>query len=373
MSQASGPIPQRNVYARNRFTIGIESSEPADIAWLDENLQPAFGRDPATNPEHRLSSVVDAARYRRLLDRGPAPQRAPVACFGFDGHGGTCTLWSGPERLLRDDELDVFYLLHDDHHVEVLAAAARPSTRIALLRVVRECATHHLAAGGQLQFHAAALERDGQGIMIVGPTRAGKTSLLIHALGGVGSAFIANDRAVVEHLGQGAWRLSGMPTVVSIRPGTLGLLARPGLAAAGRWRARMTLAEALAAVPSGSPEPCAEGLSISPRQFCHAIAARPMQASPLQAIVFPRVDEELEGLCMKFLAPGIAAERLRTHLLHPADTVFRAAAPAGGIGAQPEAITKSVPAFECIIGRHAFSIDWPAEALGPPAGTNVPA
>lgn len=346
--------------SRAGFTIRIETADRADCDWLEENLTPGFCA-LSTEPAARLvTKVVDPARYRALLDRGPASPLTQITCFGFDGHGGACTVWNAAPTSLYDDELDVFYQLDGEgRRLEVVAPTARPSTRIALLRLVREYATHHLAAEGAVQFHAAALGHDGRGMLIVGPKRAGKTSLLIYGLGEPGSTFIANDRAVVSRDARDGWRLGGMPTVISIRPGTVELLHRPGFLAASRWSARMTLTEALGTPADGPPASAYRQLSISPRQFCHAVDAGRVESAPLRAIVFPRVDTRRDGLQFSRLSAAGMGERLRPHLLDPADTVFRSDLAGAWSTAESAEVLAGlqavIPAFECVLGQQAFS------------------
>jgi hypothetical protein len=342
------------------LTIRVETSDPSDLEWLEENLTPSFCVAVAEPPLRIVTKIVDPVRHRALLERGPASPVQQVTCFGFDGHGGACTRWSATPTTLYDDELCVFYKLNEaGSRVEVIAPSSRPSTRIALLRLVREFATHHLASQGAVQIHAAALEHNGRGMLIVGPKRAGKTSLLIHSLREAGSLFIANDRAVVSGDSQVGWRLGGMPTVISIRPGTVKLLHRPGFLAASRWSARMTLAESLRTPADGQPASAPRQLSISPRQFCHAVDAGRVESAPLRAIVFPRIDTGREGLHFSRLSAAGMGERLRPHLLHPADTVFRSdLAGARSTAASAEVLAglqAVLPAFECVLGQQAFS------------------
>jgi hypothetical protein len=342
------------------LTIRVETADPSDLEWLEENLTPSFCAAVAESPLRIVTKTVDPGRHRALLERGPASPVQQVTCFGFDGHGGACTRWSAAPTTLYDDELGVFYELNEEgSRVEVVAPSARPSTRIALLRLVREFAAHHLAAQGVVQIHAAALEHNGRGILIVGPKRAGKTSLLIHSLREAGSLFIANDRAVVSGDSQVGWRLGGMPTLISIRPGTVKLLHRPGFLAASRWSARMTLTEALGTPADGPPASASRQLSISPRQFCHAVDAGRVESAPLRAIVFPRVDTGRDGLQFSRLSAAGMGERLRPHLLDPADTVFRSdLAGARSTAASAEVLAglqAVIPAFECVLGQQAFS------------------
>ena len=114
-----------------------------------------------------------------------------------------------------------------------------------------EIATDQLMMLGWLPFHAAAFADKGRGVLIVGPRRAGKTSLLLHALAAPSSHPISNDRAVISPSRDGQLRLEGLATVVRIRVGTADLLGRQDLAKARDWRARHSLAEVECCQPFG--------------------------------------------------------------------------------------------------------------------------
>ena len=117
------------ILSREGFTVGIESPEVADLAWLEENLVPGFQVDTGVPPSRLLTKNVDPRLHRTLLDLGPASPEEHVRCFSFDGHGGECTRWNATAATLYDAELDVFYRLNEDgSRVEVVTASSRPST-----------------------------------------------------------------------------------------------------------------------------------------------------------------------------------------------------------------------------------------------------
>jgi len=58
-----------------------------------------------------------------------------------------------------------------------------------------------------------------RGVILAGPKKSGKTTLLMHLLSGGGADYVANDRVAV------AWRdgvpvLRGMPTIITLREAT---------------------------------------------------------------------------------------------------------------------------------------------------------
>src|SRR5262245_14312427 len=65
----------------------------------------------------------------------------------------------------------------DGSDIEIVAEPECPSIRMMLMRVVRELATNHLLARGALLLHAAAFVLDENGVLILGPSDSGKTTL----------------------------------------------------------------------------------------------------------------------------------------------------------------------------------------------------
>ena len=72
-----------------------------------------------------------------------------------------------------------------------------PTARVALMRVVREYAMLYATQAGWLILHAAAVCVGGDAFVIAGPKRAGKTTLLLHALRNEQGAYVSNDRVAL--------------------------------------------------------------------------------------------------------------------------------------------------------------------------------
>jgi hypothetical protein len=102
--------------------------------------------------------------------------------------------------VVFDEELGAFYRRSqgDPAVVEIVAARDRAETRLALLRVVREYAMLYAARAGWLILHAAAVDFGDYGLVIAGPKRAGKTTLLLHALRNERGRYVSNDRVALS-------------------------------------------------------------------------------------------------------------------------------------------------------------------------------
>jgi hypothetical protein len=350
--------------------IGVEVTCPsADLAWLEEFLSPAFcARASGGDVHYGVEAVVDEGRFDAYLAARPAGPLPEAAAFVLDQRVLTTVSWRDPSTgrtAFFDPAHRVVYLTHaDTPGVTIVARTGGRLFRGALMRVVREVAMTRAWTPGSLVLHASAFATARGAVIVAGPKRAGKTSLLLYALHG-GAAFISNDRVVLVSGGE-SFVAHGMPSITSLRHSTLALF--PRLAAAldeRRYRAHLTIAEAEA---SAAP-PDGDG-AISPSQLCRAMDARMDAAVPAAAVLLPRVDLSRLGLEILPLDPSAARDRF--------DDVLFASANRGGTSdvfgiAGGERVVdvssaralwgravNTVPVFECVIGRGAF--DEPAAA-----------
>jgi hypothetical protein len=103
------------------------------------------------------------------------------------------------------------------HHVDTKGTPFR-----ALTRVARELVRQNLLSVPSVPLHAAAVSDAEQGVLLVGASGAGKTTL---ALGLVcrGWSFLSNERSYIHRDG-GGFTLNGFPAVVRVGVGTARML-----------------------------------------------------------------------------------------------------------------------------------------------------
>ena len=345
------------------FRVRVRGPARAELAWLAEFLAPWFvtARGRGGDAVVTLGRRAGGLEARPTAWPGPRPT-ASLDVFMLDSRVVRHPVWRerGAERLVRDEELGVLYRISRRHpHVRVLAGADRVAARVALMRVVRELAMLHAQRTGRLLLHAAALAVDGRGILLVGPKLAGKTTQLLHLLRAPGAGLVANDRVAVD-LGGAAPHVTGLPSIVALRPGTLALF--PGLAEriATRghafWR---TLAEARPASPP------AASADLTPAQLCEVLGVRAIAGAPLGALLFPRRAATARGVEVERLPPAAVAARLRAGLFGGAAAGRASAAfggraagavrPAGALAADCAALAARVPGFACRLGEDAYA------------------
>lgn len=255
----------------------VVEASAADLGWLSEFLHPAYQAREEAAPRRNAPRVVleeaegleapgvsDPGRVAFVMDSGPL--RLPEA----RKRAGTWHVGAMPGVHLRVDAEGLQASV-------VFQAAARPSARIVLMRVVREHTHNHAIAAGDVVLHAAAVVDGGRALAVAGPKGAGKTTLLLQLLSAPGVGYLSNDRISVNPCGTAR----AVPTIVAVRPGTQALVptAAARLAGAGDFRRQRD-------DHAGAAAPVSRGgvWYVCPAQLAAAVA-RPMNAeAPLAGI-----------------------------------------------------------------------------------------
>jgi hypothetical protein len=228
-------------------------------------------------------------------------------------------LWkSAPDKqTIFDHEHKVFYQIKSDGKtIEILTAAGNKASRIALMRVVREFAMIHSAQRHALVIHGAAFSAGDHCVIVAGPKRAGKTTLLMHALHSGKARFLSNDRVVV-FLEEDRALARGMPTIVTIRKESLEKFPEgSGRLETTSYNFTLSLCE----TAEQRTRPDREGrFSLSPAQFCQFLQVTPLSQQKLGALVFPRISTTNAAMALEPLSFDVAVSRLtdaifQTHL-----------------------------------------------------------
>ena len=360
------------VFAYETARVRVEADDPT-LDGLAACVAPQFEVEAAGGDAPRCVALrQDPARHAALRTRGPAPGGERIDCFAMDGRVIAHPRWSAPTGVTAyDEEFDVFYVSRPGR-VEVVADGTRPWSRVALFRVLRELVATGCHAAGHLMVHAAAFVADGRGAIVVGAKRAGKTSLLAHALAHPAVRFLANDRAVVADVVAGAPSVRGIPTIVRVRPEMARLFPEvfrdcsrdPDQACRSRAEA---LARPRREMPADAP------LVLSPPQFVALFAATQAAVAPLFAVAFPHVDTATAGLTVRALGAEEAGARLHAALFPAPPPSGLAALVAGASPVPPAAadaiarrcrqLAERVRCVECRLGPDAYAADPGARRL----------
>lgn len=339
--------------------VRVEAAEEP-LAWLREFVAPHFAVGDTSAPDRAIGLTIDAKEHARLAAQGPREPGLARACFTLDSGIAHGHVWNAPDAtdVVFDEAMGTFYR-HDRREssvVEVVAARDGAETRLALLRAVREYAMLYAVRAGWVMLHAAAVSVGENAFVVAGPKRAGKTTLLLHALSTERAAYIANDRVALA-VGPSGVTAHGLPTIVSVRkesaawfPDLAARFARGGYHYGRRMAERNGDQEA----PSTTARPT---WGLSPGQLCDVLGA-PMRASAhVAAVLFPRLGASTGSPTFEALDTDQTWDAWRSSLLRacPADGMFTigpdaAADPDGGAGR----LAALVPSFVCHLGPDAY-------------------
>ena len=288
-------------------SLTISVAAPADDArWIKEFFGDSYA---AAGNEAPLADVRLASQERgptgnvRIGDRlAFALDSGPIRLPAFETDPAI-------ERLLEPDTAIAYDVSADRSSIVVRYAGNRPTARVRLMRVVREYFHNASLQAGGFVLHAAAVVHDGRAIAIAGRKGAGKTTMLLRLLRDADASFLSNDRVLVSG---GLTQAQSMPTVVSLRDATLGLLpdVATRLSHAGDFRSHQ--AERRAAGPM-APVRAGEGIRLDAHQLCEAVGRPMIPAAPLGAVI--TIDETGPAGQLRRLEPDEAVPVLAAALL----------------------------------------------------------
>lgn len=349
-----------------KLKVLLRTSDASHLEWLREFTTPHFEFQPHHEPHHaEVRLLQDDSHYADLHSRGPACGMA--TCFQFDSQTVRYPLWHSPSSPVAvfDHDTDVFYEVPETERVVTLISrTSNERVRTSWLRVVRELVTSHYCDAGLL-LHAAACVINGRGIIVAAPKSGGKTTLLIHLLRQAAANFLSNDRVAVSFDDNGAL-LRGIPTVVTIRPGTLNLFpeVRQRLESAN-YRHRLTLQEA-ARQRCGPQRPWPDGrIGLSPAQFCQLLATTPVAQARACILLLPVITHQPGGCELRILPPAVADQRLLENLfaarwLNERSELFTwgktSSANSMHLTNQCRKLAHSIQCLECRLGQTAYDL-----------------
>jgi hypothetical protein len=344
----------------DRLRIAAECPDRPHLAWLEEFLLPGFSALESEAGTCVVTLDIDDRRHAELQHAGALPGPAARA-FVFDRIAVDLPRWAsrGSTTVLFDADAEVFYCIDESaRHVRIVSASRYLSRRLALMRVVREFAMSSSWTSTRFTLHAGAFElRPETGVIVAGPKGAGKTTLLMYALGADGARFISNDRVVVDFGGPRA-EARAMPTVVTVGEQTCRRFPEfSERRQSSGYNERLTIHEA-GEHPARSQAKSASNLT--PAQFSNLLGVTACASAPAHAILFPRLNDEIDGLCAREISPDAARERISAAIFAGSrpqiSEVF--ALPGSSLPPDPGrvrelsgALVSQVRSFDCVLGR----------------------
>ena len=352
---------QAKTFGYEGLAVAVRAEDPAHLRWLEEFLFPHFEVSDGDAGEVTVELIIDRDRFVKLRKGGVPGDE--VDCFALDSKVIRLPWWRSDveDRVIRDEGQRVFYLMKEaPRHIVVLAGRALPRVRTPVMRVVRELAMNHVCRNGGLLIHGSSFSLQGRGILVAGPKRSGKTTMLIHASRHPAVRYVANDRVLVR-LDDGTASLRGMPSICTIREAAGHLF--PDLEQSllkNRYHFRMHLEEGPPPIPVDT---WANGKwSLTPAQFCRLLDMSPQREEVAHALVFPQVVREPGGVRWSVMEADDAAHRLEDALFGRGNLLVRSdlfAPPASARNGERDLaelcrrLTAQVPCYDVELRRDA--------------------
>ncbi len=362
---ADGAVAADRHFAYGDLRIQVSSAYESHLVWLEEFLCPHFQLVAEKSCHAHVKLSVDPKHHEQLAKQGPAG--GTENAFSLDSQMIQLPRWndSSVELALFDESFNVFYLLRDSSDIEIVATSFDRKTRSPLMRVVRELAMNHGQDAGGLFVHGSAFAVGDRGVVLAGPKRSAKTTLLIHAMRHPGVSCIANDRVFVD-LDSAPPMLRGMPTIVTIREPTVDLI--PGLReplVSGGYNFRMHRDE-LRAQGTTATKPWDNGkFGLSPAQFHDLMDVEPATQAKAHAIVFPSITRRPGRMKLQRVSKEVAADDLRSGLFainqeKKSSDVFVPRTTNGRQSSSSDVetrvlqLTEQVPCYRCELGQETY-------------------
>ncbi|SCL44726.1 hypothetical protein GA0070604_0565 [Micromonospora eburnea] len=183
-------------------------------------------------------------------------------------------------------------------------------------RHLREIGYRRAENDGWVCLHASAATIDGRGILFVGNSGAGKSSLALAVAAADDGAFLSNDRTMIAISPDAAPRAVAMPGPIRLNGGTLSAL---GLSHASRWN----LARPKPA--SGSDWQSFQGsnkLHILPEEWRERTGTPLLSSAAVELIVFPQVIHGNHKIDSCLTPLGRARRLLAAQCMSPGDDIY---------------------------------------------------
>lgn len=293
-----------------------------------------FSTKVASSRGAALVCVVDAGLAANLTGRVAAGHSAHPAGFRL-------------AALPSDDPAEPAALA-TGHGVRVLVTSSDgPRSAAVAIRQIRATTAATLCAAGWVPVHASAVvDQRGSTLVMFGPRRAGKTTMLLSLLRAGAMELLANDTVFLR--GDGRLLARGLPVSIGIRPDTLALFPELRQAIGADVAAKVDPACSDVSEPVGS----ATRMHVSPDDVAAAFGVAGAKAGSVRSLVRLRFDQQPSAFAVRRLSGtelmrSLAQARLET------DAEWASAWTGGTVNRTPQPIDlTSVLSFELIYGAN---------------------
>ncbi|MEV0537261.1 hypothetical protein [Kitasatospora sp. NPDC050463] len=326
-------------YVRRLFT-------PASALW---NPGPAETAGPAMTmrclalPQAHVTALAE--RVRRQAAGSPRHVlmhvHAPAAWHQMP---------AGPVLLTDAGIAPQVIVRHPDGYTVITCDGADATMNVA--RHLREIGYRRAEDDGWVCLHASGATLDGRGVLIVGDSGAGKSSLALALAAAENGAFLSNDRTMITTSSGVEPRAVAMPGPIRLNGGTLQAL---GFDDARQWDLTR-------------PKPAtdtdwqtfhgASKLHILPAEWHERTGTPLAPTTTVELVVFPRIVQDSEELHLQPARPGAARQLLAAQCMSPGDDVYVHDWLGIRTGSAEDLAGNGARALDVLAGRPALSLSF---------------
>lgn len=249
-------------------------------------------------PESKVASIDSPYEITHSIDSALAIELKKLCCHGpkiqikedlfYKTHAvDGCVLYSSLPSNLSEQHV----IVKRGRRISIVCCLASEDAIRTPLRVFREILLRSLENAGGILVHAAAVQlANGDGVLIVGDAKAGKTSTMCQLVLKNKAKYIANDRCII-YMENGNLHCVGWPFAIRLGIGfmeDMNLLETADLSSLRRTQADHILesVEISGATEWGSTSK----LELTPSEFCEKFRCQHAESAPLRKIIFPKLN-----------------------------------------------------------------------------------
>jgi hypothetical protein len=291
-------------YARNLFT-------PSTPLWKisTEPDMSTITMRTISLPAHHVSELVAALRVRSTNLPRPVRLHAHAPAAWYEAPNG--------QVLVTEPHPDVAPQIIARHSTDYIVITSDESDAMMnVARHVREIGYRRAQNRGWTCLHASAAAINGRGVLIVGDSGAGKSSLALAIATSSKGAFLSNDRTMIAATSANTLKAIAMPGPIRLNGGTLDAL---GLNHAREW----VLARPKPDRGSDWKEfHGAKKLQILPAEWYKQTGTPLSSEMPVDLVIFPEVMPNSNDIEVLSLDASRTREQLAAQCMSPRDNVY---------------------------------------------------
>lgn len=205
---------------------------------------------------------------------------------------------------------NVFYILYDENY---------SNKNSLVLYVVRELIYRESESRGCVCFHAASCRFKNIGVVFLGDSGAGKTSLLVAFMQKMKADFISNDRVLVNT----TFDIFPLPMPIRISPGTIvGNYILHNFIVTNASQLRRLSSKQADEITSGDIKKSKNKLELTPREISECFSVKRLDSAKLRMIIIPKYDSHRKGILMDVLDSKSAKDILVRNCYTPNDPLW---------------------------------------------------